>query len=131
MLCSAISVDRLGDALGRRHRSREPEVSHPPATDPGPSPEWPELPLSEWEDTRDSLLLWTQVVGKVRMALEPRLNHWWHVALYVSARGLTTSVMHVEGRGLEREFDFVDDHLDLRPTYGKTRQVHPVPLSRS
>jgi len=104
-------------------------VSHPPATDPGPSPEWPELPLSEWEDTRDSLLLWTQVVGKVRMALEPRLNHWWHVALYVSARGLTTSVMHVDGRGLEMEFDFIDHHLDLRTSDGQTRQVALEPRS--
>ena len=52
---------------------------------------WPELPYATWKDTRDTLHLWTQVVGKVRLALTPWLNHSWHVALYVTARGLTTS----------------------------------------
>src|ERR1041385_8602419 len=52
---------------------------------------WPELPYAAWKDTRDTLHLWTQVVGKVRLALTPWLNHSWHVALYVTARGLTPS----------------------------------------
>ncbi len=52
---------------------------------------WPELPYAAWKDTRDTLHLWTQVVGKIRLALTPWLNHSWHVALYVTARGLTTS----------------------------------------
>ena len=69
---------------------------------------WPRLTLSEWADTRDTLHLWTQVVGKIRLALEPMVNHWWQVTLYVSARGLTTSLMHASDRGLEIEFDFVD-----------------------
>jgi Family of unknown function (DUF5996) len=90
---------------------------------------WPDLTLSAWEDTRDTLHLWTQVVGKVRLALEPMLNHWWQVPLYVSARGLTTSLMHTEGRGLEFEFDFVDHVLDLRSSDGRTGQVPLVPQS--
>ena len=84
---------------------------------------WPRLTLSEWDDTRETLHLWTQVVGKVRLALEPMVNHWWQVALYVSARGLTTSLMHANGRGIEIEFDFVDQHLHLRRSDGETREV--------
>ena len=84
---------------------------------------WPRLTLSEWEDTRDTLQLWTQIVGKVRLALEPMVNHWWQVPLYVSARGLTTSLMHANGRGLEVEFDFVAHRLDLRTSDGATRHV--------
>jgi uncharacterized protein DUF5996 len=84
---------------------------------------WPRLTLSEWEDTRDTLHLWTQVVGKVRLASEPMVNHWWQVPLYVSARGLTTSLMHNNGRGFEVEFDFVDHRLGLRTSDGTTREV--------
>ncbi|MGH8977396.1 MAG: DUF5996 family protein, partial [Acidimicrobiia bacterium] len=73
--------------------------------------------------------MWTQVVGKVRLALEPMLNHWWQVALYVSARGLTTSLMHAGPHGIEIEFDFVDHVLDLRTTDGRNRQVALEPRS--
>jgi hypothetical protein len=90
---------------------------------------WPELTLSEWEDTRDTLHMWTQVVGKIRMRLTPMINHWWQVALYVSARGLTTSLMHTGGRGLEIEFDFVEHVLDLRTTDGARRRVPLGPQS--
>jgi hypothetical protein len=90
---------------------------------------WPDLTLSAWEDTRDTLQLWTQVVGKVRLALEPMVNHWWQVPLYVSARGLTTSLMHDGERGLEIEFDFVDHKLDLRTSDGGIRSVPLEPRS--
>src|SRR5438132_4347078 len=90
---------------------------------------WPELALAEWVETRDTLHLWTQVVGKVRLALEPMVNHWWQVPLYVSARGLTTSLMHTGGRGVEIEFDFLDHVLDLRRSDGHTRQVALEPQS--
>ena len=56
----------------------------------GPSEMWPDLPLSAWADTYATLHMWTQIVGKVRLALCPPLNHWWEVPLYVSARGLST-----------------------------------------
>src|SRR4051795_624700 len=84
---------------------------------------WPPLPLAEWQDTKDTLHLWTQIVGKVRLALTPMVNHWWQVPLYVSARGLTTSLMHTDGRGLEIEFDFVDHVLVLGTTDGDSRTV--------
>ncbi len=90
---------------------------------PTENPEWPELTLSRWEETRDTLQLWTQVVGKVRLALEPMINHWWQVPLYVSARGLTTSLMDADGRGLEIEFDFIDHRLKLRTSDGQSDAV--------
>ena len=87
------------------------------------SNDWPDITLSAWEDTRVTLHMWTQVVGKVRLALAPMMNHWWQVPLYVSARGLTTSLMHSHGRGLEMEFDFVDHVLGIRTTDGDERRV--------
>lgn len=84
---------------------------------------WPVLTLSDWEDSRATVHMWTQIVGKVRLALEPRLNHWWQVPLYVSARGLTTSLMHAGERGIEIEFDFIDHRLVLRTTVGDVRVV--------
>lgn len=94
-----------------------------------PAATWPELTLAEWEDTRDTVHMWTQVVGKIRLALEPMVNHWWQVPLYVSARGLTTSLMHVGTRGLEVEFDFVEHALELRVSDGRARQIPLVPQS--
>src|ERR1700687_4466832 len=88
---------------------------------------WPDLTLSAWEDTRDTLHMWTQIVGKVRLALEPMINHWWQVTLYVSARGLTTSVMPWRGRGVEIEFDFIDHLLVIRTSEGKVRMVTLAP----
>jgi hypothetical protein len=91
---------------------------------------WPEMTLTSWEDTRDALHLWTQVVGKVRLDREPMLNHWWQVTLYVSARGLTTSLMPTgDGRGLEIEFDFVDQLLRVQATDGRERTIPLVPQS--
>jgi hypothetical protein len=90
---------------------------------------WPELTLAAWADTRDTVHLWTQVVGKVRLALEPMVNHWWQVALYVSARGLTTSLMHVDQRGFEIEFNFVDHVVELRTSDGDRRRIRMEPRS--
>ena len=97
---------------------------HLPADNP-----WPLLGVDRWQDTRDTLHLWTQVVGKVRMALEPMVNHWWHVTLYVSASGLTTSLMHAGGRGLEIEFDFLEHDLVLQMTDGGSRRIALEPRS--
>lgn len=99
------------------------------STDPGGAGEWPELTLSAWADTRDTFHLWTQVVGKVRLTLESPVNHWWHVPLYVSARGLTTSLMHAGGRGLEIEFDLVAHELVVRTSDGGRRTVTLEPRS--
>ena len=95
-----------------------------------PSPGiWPELTLSGWEDTRATFHLWTQIVGKVRLALEPMVNHWWQVPLYVSARGLTTSLMHADSTGLEIEFDLIDHVLEVRVSDGHRRHVPLEPQS--
>ena len=79
---------------------------------------WPELELEAWQDTRATFQLWTQVVGKIRMAHTPLVNHWWNVPLYVTARGLTTSLVPYDERGFEMEFDLLDHRLDIRATDG-------------
>jgi hypothetical protein len=88
---------------------------------------WPALPLSEWADTYATLHMWTQVVGKVRLALSPRVNHWWEVPLYVSARGLTTSPIPYENGIFEVQFDFIDHKLDIMTTAGEIRSLPLVP----
>ena len=90
---------------------------------------WPALPLVAWEDTRDTLHMWTQIVGKIRLGLMPMINHWWQVPLYVTARGLTTSLMPYGSRGLEMEFDFHRHVLDIRTTHGQSREVALAPRS--
>lgn len=81
---------------------------------------WPRLPLAEWEGTRDTLQLWTQVVGKVRLANTPMVNHWWNVPLYVTARGLTTSLIpHPDGLGFQVDFDLGTHALDVSTTAGR------------
>ena len=93
------------------------------------SDRWPELPLAAWRDTRDTLHLWTQVVGKIRLALTPWLNHSWHVALYLTARGLTTSPIPCNGGSLEIEFDFIEHVVWLRMSKGDFRKVVMRPMS--
>ena len=84
---------------------------------------WPAEPVEEWQATRDTVHMWTQIVGKVRLALSPRVNHWWNVPLYVNSVGLTTSLMPYEDRGLEIEFDFKDHELHMRTTDGALRSM--------
>ncbi|HLJ50493.1 MAG TPA: DUF5996 family protein [Bryobacteraceae bacterium] len=88
-----------------------------------PAPRWPELPLASWAETAATLHMWTQIVGKIRMALSPHVNHWWEVPLYVSARGLSTSVIPYSDRLFEMEFDFLDNNLAIRDSAGATRYV--------
>lgn len=94
-----------------------------PGTPMSTSEAWPELTLADWPETRDTLHLWTQVVGKVKLALNPMVNHWWQVPLYVSSRGLTTSLMHAGDTGLEMEFDFIDHDLRVHASTGAQRVV--------
>src|SRR5260370_3151009 len=84
---------------------------------------WPDLPYAAWKDTCDTLHLWTQVVGKIRLALTPWLNHSWHVPLYVTARGLTTSPIHAGQRSFEIVFDFNAHVLDIATSDGWRRQI--------
>lgn len=90
---------------------------------------WPELPYAAWKDTRDTLHLWTQVVGKIRLALTPWQNHSWHVTLYVTARGLSTSPIPDRGRSFQIDFDFIDHVLWVRTTDGHYRQVLLRPMT--
>ncbi len=84
---------------------------------------WPELPLEAWQDTYATLHMWTQIVGKVRLALSPRINHWWEVALYVNARGLTTSAIPYEGKIFEVRFDFIDHKLLILTSWGPSKTL--------
>ena len=88
---------------------------------------WPDLPYDSWKETCATLHLWTQVIGKIRLARSPWLNHSWHVPLYVTARGLTTSAIPYAPRTFDIEFDFVDHVLLLRSSDGATRELplHP------
>jgi hypothetical protein len=90
---------------------------------------WPSLPLESWEDTRATLHMWTQIVGKVRLALTPVVNHWWNVPLYVNARGLTTSSMSCDKIVFELDFDFVDHQLVLKKNDGSVKKLRLAPRS--
>ena len=80
---------------------------------------WPELPYEDWEPTKETLHRFCQMVGKVRMALVPFRNHWWHVTLYVSAHGLTTGPMPHGELTAEIELDFVDHRVHVRTSEGR------------
>jgi len=79
---------------------------------------WPPLPLNEWQDTYRTLHMWTQIVGKIRMALSPPLNHWWHVTLYVNSRGLTTGPVPYPPGVFEIQFDFQKHEVNLSTSEG-------------
>jgi len=84
---------------------------------------WPRLRLSDWTDTRDTLHMWTQIVGKIRMAHTPTVNHWWHVTLYASPRGLTTTAIPYGTGSFDIEFDFIEHQLGIRTSDGTSRRV--------
>lgn len=84
---------------------------------------WPRLYLDDWSATQTTVHRWTQIVGKTRLALSPMQNHWWHVTLYVTARGLTTSPIPTGGAAFEEEFDFIDHALLIRTSEGETGVV--------
>src|SRR5271154_1619563 len=90
---------------------------------------WPVLPLEAWDDTRATLHMWTQIVGKVRLALTPAVNHWWNVPLYVNACGLTTSAIPYGDRIFEIQFDFRDHNLILQTSDGPVRTMPLAPKS--
>src|SRR5579872_1276000 len=90
---------------------------------------WPPLPLREWQDTCKTLHLWTQVVGKVRLALSPHVNHWWEVPFYLNARGLTTSAIPYQSENFEVQFDFIDHQLEILTSTGQGRTLPLEPCS--
>ena len=90
---------------------------------------WPELPVAQWGDTYATLHMWAQIVGKTRLALAPMENHWWQVALYLNARGLTTSPMPCGDRSVEIEFDFLAHRLLVRASDGAARSLPLISMT--
>ena len=91
--------------------------------------DWPELPLAEWEDTYNTLHMWSQIVGKIRLGLAPLQNHWWNVALYVNTRGLTTSPIPYRDQAFRLQFDFSEHRLELHTSVGGTDAITLAPKS--
>ena len=87
--------------------------------------DWPDLPLEDWADTCATLHLWAQVVGKIRLAHAPMINHWWQVPLYVTCRGLTTSPIPYNAQYFQLDFDFIDHCLTIQTSKG---EVESIPL---
>ncbi|QKG54279.1 DUF5996 family protein [Hymenobacter sp. BRD67] len=90
---------------------------------------WPALPAADWADTRQTLHLWTQIVGKTRLALSPMLNHWWQVPLYVTPRGLSTGPMPYAGGSCEVVFDFRQHKLRVHTSAGRSLELALQPRS--
>src|SRR5213594_304567 len=89
---------------------------------------WPSLAYADWQDTCNTLHLWTQIVGKVKLALSPRSNHWWGIVLFVTARGLTTGAMPYRGRALQIDFDFCVHVLVLRTSDAREQRIVLRPM---
>ena len=94
------------------------------ATIPEP---WPALPLDAWRETQETLHLWTQIVGKVKLELTPFLNEWWNVAFTVTPRGLTTGLMPSGTGAFAVDFDFIDHALSIRTVDGRTQSLPLIP----
>lgn len=90
---------------------------------------WPALALNEWKSTCETLHMWTQIVGKLQMALTPRVNHWWNVVLYVNSRGLTTSPVPYDTGIFEIQFDFLSHHLAIQTSDGTVKLLRLAPRS--
>ena len=84
---------------------------------------WPSLPYSEWKPTLDTLHMWTQIVGKVKLALTPFLNDWWNITFFVTARGLSTSMIPFGQRVFQVDFDFIDHRLTIQVSDGRSRTM--------
>ena len=91
--------------------------------------DWPALPLAEWEPTYLTLHRWTQILGKIRMALEPPLNHWWHVTLAVTTRGLEANALPYEGRFLSIALDFCKHRLSAHTSDGRSSGFDLQPMA--
>ncbi len=90
---------------------------------------WPELPLHEWQDTLDTLHMWTQITGKIKLELTPFLNEWWNVALVLTARDLTTGPIPAGHRVFQIDFDFLDHNLTIAASDGERKSLPLIPRS--
>ena len=104
-------------------------ISLEPNNQISPVEAWPGLPLEAWKETYDTLHMWTQMVGKIRLTQGPTLNHWWGVTLYVTPRGLTTSPIPYGRRTFDITFDFSDHVMVVQTSDGATRTVGLAPRS--
>jgi hypothetical protein len=91
--------------------------------------QWPALPYAEWSDTCETLRLWTQVIGKIRLQKMPLINHWWQVTLYVTSRGLGTSPIPDGSRTFDIDFDFVQHRLTIVTSDGQHREIKLQPMT--
>ncbi len=117
----------MGDPMYDTEASAD--VGAPPLGDGARDAVWPALPLAVWQDTYQTLHMWTQIVGKVRLALSPLVNHWWATTLYVTPRGLTTSPIPYGKRTFEVAFDFLDHTLWIQSSDGASRAMGLYPRS--
>jgi Family of unknown function (DUF5996) len=104
-------------------------ASKPITSGPTKDEAWPALPLADWSAAQATLHMWTQMVGKLRLALSPRVNHWWQVPMYVSARGLTTSAIPYRFGNFECEFDFISHVLRFTTCRDETKTIALAPRS--
>src|SRR5437588_4128336 len=88
---------------------------------------WPSLPYLDWKDTLDTLHMWMQIVGKLKLELVPFLNEWWQVGFTVTARGLTTATIPLGRRVFQADFDFIDHRLEVHVDDGGSRSVDLFP----
>ena len=95
----------------------------------GRTSQWPDLPLAAWSETCDALQLWTQIVGKVRIALTPLANHWWNATLHVTARGLAAPAMPYRGRSVDIVFDFLAHRLVIETSDGGVETIALKPMA--
>jgi Family of unknown function (DUF5996) len=116
--------------MEQRDKQEEQHVENISNTQQGERAEgWPVLPYEAWRDTCQTLHMWTQIVGKVRMELSPFVNHWWHVTLYITPRGLTTSSIPSQEGTFDVTFDFVEHNLSIRTSQGTTKALPLLPRS--
>src|SRR5215471_19431127 len=133
--CRATQRTSLTDtecAVCAAHGAIPAEVGMPHVDEQSPldsAAVWPSLPLAAWQDTYATLHMWLQIVGKIRLALSPPVNHWWHVTLYVTSRGLTTSPIPYGSRTFTMEFDFIEHHLLMQTGEGTTKALGLFPRS--
>src|SRR5215467_6283760 len=116
--------------MEQRDKQVEQHMEHTSNTQHGERAErWLALPYDAWRNACKTLHLWTQIVGKVRMELSPFVNHWWHVTLYVTPRGLTTSSIPYHGGTFDVIFDFLEHNLIIRTSEGTTKTLPLIPRS--
>ena len=106
-----------------------PDVVRPSSHAESPREAWPALPLEAWRETRDTLHMWMQIVGKIRLKLTPLVNHWWEVPFYLTSRGLTTTPIPFDERAFDATFDFIDHALIFQTSEGQTERIPLRPRS--